>query len=45
MGAMGGMLTGGNKNKAKTPPNCRAGHVLTCMGKGKNKEELDNEGI
>jgi len=43
IGAMGGMRTGENKNKAKECPNYRAGHVLACTGKDKNKQELDNE--
>ena len=35
MGDMGGMITAGNKNKAKRSPNGLAGHVFACMNRVK----------
>ena len=40
MDAMGGMLTGGNKNKEKRSLNGWAGHVFGCMVKWKKCDML-----
>ena len=45
MGALGGMITGGDKNKTKKSPNCLPVHVFARMIKNRNKKELGNEGI